>query len=372
MLKKITPIIAVMSILVLFSACSSGGGLPESQRLVGPSRMNMRSGNMYMNIQEFDNALERYLEVVKENPENIEALKIIGDIFFHYAEENPSKAKEYYTDAHIYYGRAIAAYIEIKELGRFPNLKDRVDDAQLRKMACWARLFNLGQRLYSEESYDIAIQSFYDLAELAPDSTKTYIMIATIHQIQDNNEKAAEYYYRIANQDDKDIISRTNLAAYYFNMGNYAEALQWYNELIRVAPDDPENHYMKGIVLMNMELLEDALQAFEAAHRVDPEFTDAVINAGMIAYSLNDTAKTIKYYRLAHELEPEVQEWLIYLLHSLNVAEQYEELMKYGMILYELDNTSIDAVSAVYIAATQLGQTEVERRFLNILQRLGQ
>ena len=356
---------------IFFASCSSGSSLPDSQRLVGPSRINMRSGNTYMNLQEYDLALERYLEVIAEKPQYIEALKNIGDIYFFFAENRPEKAIEYYNDSFEYYDKTLYAYEEISRTDNFPQFNEAIDDARLKRRAAWARLFNMGQEKHLQHQDQEALQIFYNLAELTPDSTNTYIMIASIYQMQDEQDLAAEYFQRIARMDENDTTSRKNLAAYYFSKQNYPETIKWYNEVVTIDPTDADSYYMMGIVYTNMEDREnEALAAFERAYELDNDFVDAAINAGYIAFDLQNHEKTIKYFKRVNELEPDNQEILLLLLYTYNYKQNFSEMLDYGMKLYQLNDQSIEAVQFIILAATRLERMDIQQEFLQILSNL--
>ncbi|MBW6516005.1 MAG: tetratricopeptide repeat protein [Candidatus Cloacimonetes bacterium] len=357
--------------IVVFLGCSSGRALPDSQRLAGPARVNMRSGNTYMNLQEYDLALERYLEVVEENPQYIEALKNIGDIYFYYAENRPGQAVSHYNESYNYYNRAINAHEEISKVGDFPQFDDIIDDAQLKRRAAWARLFNLGQERHSQQQDQEALKIFYNLSQLTPDSTNTYIMIASIYQFQGDMDRAADYFKTIAQIDPNDTTSRKNLAAYYFNKQDYPETIRWYEEVVDIDPNDADSYYMMGIVYTNMENKQnEALAAFERAYELDNDFIDAAINAGYIAFDLQKHDKTVFYFKKVIEFEPENKEVLLLLLYTFNYEQNFEDMLEYGQKLYAIDNQSIEAVQFVILAASRLNLPDIQKEYLEILNRL--
>lgn len=357
--------------LFLLTGCSSGRALPESQRIVGQARVNMRSGNTYLNYEEFGLALERFLEVLDENPEYIEALTKAADIYFFYAENQPEKAIEYYTESFEYYERAIEAYNKIKKEGNFPDIKEMVDDAMLKRRAAWARIFNAGQEIFGQGKTDEALELFYHISEMTPDSTNVYIMIATIYQTEDDHEQAADYFKRIATIDNTDTVSRNNLALHYFNNQNHAEAIRWYKEITEIEPDNPETFYNIGFVYLNMENHgEEALESFEKAYEIDNQFVDAAINVGFTAFDLQKYDKAIQYFQYILEAEPENTDVIIYSIYAFDQTERYEEMLTYAKQLYELDKQSAEAVQFIISAAYRLSRTDLTRKYLEILEGL--
>jgi len=357
--------------LVVLIGCSSGASLPDSQRLVGQARVNMRSGNTYMTYEEYDLALERYLEVLGENPEYIEALKNIGDIYFFYAETIPDQADEYYFQSFNYYDQAIESYNKIQEEGNYPQFEDIIEDAELKRRGAWARLFNIGQELYTENMIDESLQHFFDLSDLTPDSTNVFAMIATIYQTQGEDDRAADFFEHITEIDPQDTVSRNNLALYHFNNQNYEESINWYEEIIEIDPTDPEVYYNIGFVYMNTEGGDhQALEAFETAYELDNSFIDAAINAGFTAFNLMRYDKTVEYFKEVLNVTPDDQEVILYLLYALEHEGNYEEMLEYGQKLYQLDNQSVEAVQFIILAAHRLERTDIQSEYLEILNQL--
>jgi tetratricopeptide (TPR) repeat protein len=357
--------------LIILTGCSAGGSLPESQRLAGQARVNMRSGNTYMNYEEYDLALERYLEVIADSPKHIEALKKTGDIYFYYAEQQPAQAEKYYTDAFLHYEQAIAAYEEISGKGSFPEFKEFADDAELKRRAAWARLFKVGQEKFSNQQIQEALDLFNNLSELTPDSTNVYIMIASIYQEKEEFDTAAGYFEKIAGIDKNDTVSRQNLALYHVNQQNFPEAVKWYQEAAEIEPDNPDYYYYMGLVYRDMDdKTDEAIEAFEKAFELDNQFNDAIVNAGFTAFESKRFAKAAELFKQSLVLEPEDEEILLFLLTALQQEEEYADMFEYARKWYDLNNESVEAVQFVILSAYRLGKTDVQEEFLQILDRI--
>ncbi len=362
--------IAIIVVLLTLLGCSGGKTVPESQRLDGPERVSLRSANIDLGNKLYDKALENYLSILESNSKHIEVLKKVADIHFMFAEEKPAEAILNYETAFNYYERTIAAYDEIKHLGNFPDLADMIKDAQLKRTACWARIFNIGQKEFTEGIPKSALETFYKLSEMTPDSTKIYVMLATIYQTEDEDEKAAEYFYKITEKDESDIISRKNLAAHYYNRQEYDKAINWYKEVVKIDQDDLDAYYMMGDVYIMMNEYDEALEAFEQVIAIDENSVDAIITAANICFNFDMTEKAIYYYKKAVELLPDSKDTILYLLYALNKAQNYEDMLVYGEKLHKLDSSNLEAVQFIVLAAQNLNNKEMLDKYLKILQSM--
>lgn len=369
-IKKTIALTILASGAILLNGFFGGKKLPESQRLTGNSKVNMRSANTYKGINEYEKALEKYKEVVEEKPQFIEALTNIGDIYFHFAEERPDKANEMYTEAFYHFERAVEAYNEISVDGELTELKTLADDAELKRRASWARLFNHAQENIKQQKLDDAIKEFSELKKITPDSTNIYIMLASIWQTKNDHNKAAEYFEEITKMDPNDTVSRKNLAQHYLQNKKYDEAIDWYEKVIGLEPNNTENYWNLAQVYIEYDNHKKALECFENIYTIDNEDTDAVINAGNFAYNLKMLDKAVKYYKIAIENNPEDTDTILYLLYVLNSQEQYEEMIKYGEMLYNADNTSKDAVQFIILAASKTNNSSLQKKYVDILNRM--
>ncbi|MFA5498418.1 MAG: tetratricopeptide repeat protein [Candidatus Cloacimonadia bacterium] len=365
--KKLLGIVLVLLCSMQLVIAKDGSG---SQKLSGDSRINMRSGNTYMNIGEYDKALERYLDVVSDKPEYIEALKLIGDIYFFYGDENPLEAVPNYTESFHYYDRATIAYEKYSNVKGVKKLEKQIDDAKLKKIATWARLFNHGQENVAKQEYDSALEEFQKLAELTPDSTKIYIMLASIHQAKDEGDTAAEYFQKITEMDESDVVSRKNLAIHYFQEQDYENALKWYERVIALEPEEGDNYFWAAVVLMSSNELEKSLTYFEKAYELDNDNLDAMQYAANVAINLKQMDKAVLYFQNMVEGDPENEELLLNLLYTMSGTEDFKGMVEYGQKLYNLNNQSVEAVQFVVLGARKIDNKELEKKFIKILEQL--
>ena len=67
--------------------------------------------------------------------------------------------------------------------------------------------------------------------------------------------------------------------------GKSAEALQCYDEAIKILPNYPEAHNNRGNALGDLGRSEEALLAYETALKINPSFPEAHENRGNLLHS---------------------------------------------------------------------------------------
>jgi tetratricopeptide (TPR) repeat protein len=113
----------------------------------------------------------------------------------------------------------------------------------------------------------------------------------------------------------KDPDAIKELAALYYQSGQYDDAARVLQDGREAAPKDPEIPFLLGQVYLQEaqatpgkeqdELYQQAGDAFAAAAEIDPENEDAYLFAGQSYDRAGEPALAIKYYNGYLDLEPE-------------------------------------------------------------------
>ena len=84
----------------------------------------------------------------------------------------------------------------------------------------------------------------------------------------------------------------------------YKEALYYIERLLQTEPNSFFNHYLKGLVLHNMEQFEDAVEWFKSSISLKGDFDDAYNNLGVALKKLGDLEGSEVQLRLALKVNP--------------------------------------------------------------------
>lgn len=93
-------------------------------------------------------------------------------------------------------------------------------------------------------------------------------------------------------------------AAAYFASGDRQHALEDYDAAIKVAPDDAELHYDRGVVLASQSRDDAALQDLDAALKIDPKLVPALRQRAKIYGIRGDFSGALADYSAAILLQP--------------------------------------------------------------------
>ena len=139
---------------------------------------------------------------------------------------------------------------------------------------------------------------------------------------QQANEKIEVLLKRISeNRDDADTWFE--LGSVYFDQKCWAEAINAYENTIRLNPDQSAAYYNIGLAYMRMEQYEDAILAFQHSISITPDQADAYYNLGECYTSIGRDDLTLDAINIATQIDPKDY------LNFEMLGDVYKRLQKY-------------------------------------------
>jgi len=226
--------------------------------------------DLYFTIGKVDNSLSAIKKAISLQPENPDSyLKMAGFqlILQKYPSANAYADKVISLDpenAKAYYIKAISALEQ----------KDTSNAIVIMKIAA-----NLDTSFYAA-NFNIAV-----LLDAQNDAT------------------AKNYYQKALQNKPDDIIARYSLGMLYQKNKQFNKAMDVYNELIKLHPDNAAAYFNIGYIYLT-ELLEfeNAEKAFSKAIEIKPDYTAAVYNLGRTYEVMGKTELAKEKYRDALKL----------------------------------------------------------------------
>jgi tetratricopeptide (TPR) repeat protein len=236
-------------------------------------------------------------------------------------------------------------------------------------------MVNSGKIKIQSEEYNEAIEIFSNIAEIVPDSTITYRLIALCYEKLDDMENSRNFFIKTAELDSTDMYAKQQVAILYFNEENYIEAGNWYMEAAKNDPENPDNYYNAGIAFNNGKKDSLAYDAFKKALEFDLENLNTLVTLSNIALSLKDNDASTIYLQKAVDLDaadgtidnPIYVTTLCYKFYGL---KKYEELIKYAEMWHELESNSKEAVQMLYNASKELNNKELMDKYNKMYQSM--
>ncbi len=235
-------------------------------------------------------ALEIYLEILKDNPTDVETLLILGHICVSMGKDD--EASVFYNKILEFEPWNMDARKRLDDLGK--NGKE-TDDSLIGGFDNWGRDGN--QKTGLEGKRGIASPEFmYEQAlELimnggpgeATGVLKMFLRFYPEHAIAHNDlgvlyfnagdkEKAQTHYEKAAQFDPDNTTCQKNLADFYYvEQGRIEEALKIYNNILNKNPEDNETLLTMGHICISLEQYDSSKTFYKRVMEIDPENPDA-------------------------------------------------------------------------------------------------
>jgi len=151
-----------------------------------------------------------------------------------------------------------------------------------------------------------AINSYQQAVELDPDILDAWISLGQLHAGL-GNDIAARFFdnaIRIAPQEPQAYFAK---AAYLTDKNRLQDALEVYDELIRISPQFTAAYFNSGLLYMDLDSLGRARQMFDMAVKVDPAYVKAYYYRAVSREMTGDLAGAKTDYEQALRLAPDLE-----------------------------------------------------------------
>ncbi len=374
-MRKFNKGILLIGIILVFGTSL----LAASQDISAQGKKNLRSANMHLGGNRYEKALPLYELVLEENPNHIDALNNVAAIYYDMKGDYP-KAREYFIRLIDVINSVYAEYEEIKQSDEKAakkfyknNIKKLKLEAMLESVEqfkdnCITKMVNEGKLKIQTEEFEAAIEIFTNIAEIVPDNTITYRLMALCYEKLDDMENSRNYFIKTAELDSTDVFAKQKVASLYYNEGNFIESGNWYLEAAKNEVENPDNYYNAGLAYKNADNDSLSYGAFQKALEYDPENMNIIVTLSNIALSLKDNEASTMYLQKAVDTDDadgtiENPVYVTTLCYKLYGLKRFDELIKYAEMWHNLDNSSKEAVQMLYNASKELNNKELMDKY---------
>ncbi len=103
---------------------------------------------------------------------------------------------------------------------------------------------------------------------------------------------------------DSEVTSDFNIGVYYQKQGNLVKAIEAYEKVLSVDPDNAEAHNNLGIIYKEQSDIDKAVEHFQRVVTLNPGMDEAHNNLGVMYYLSKDQRNAVMEYRRALEINP--------------------------------------------------------------------
>lgn len=129
----------------------------------------------------------------------------------------------------------------------------------------------LGLIFYREKNYDKALENYGLALKYKPNFPLVYSNMGTIYLERGETAKALEVYQRAVELDPRMVDALRNLGALNAMQRNWPEAIRWFAEALKYAPEDPTINLFLGSAYRDAGQADKGQPFLEKAYRLDPK-----------------------------------------------------------------------------------------------------
>ena len=149
--------------------------------------------------------------------------------------------------------------------------------------------------------------AFNLLASVKRGAEAHYDLGATLRQ-QGKVQEAMEQYEQALRLDPDYAEAHNDLGSALMGQGKVQEAIGHYEQALQIKPDSIEAHNNLGIALMGQGRLREAMEQYEQALRIEPDFAEAHYNLGLALMGQGRPQEAIGHYEQAVRIKPDSAE----------------------------------------------------------------
>ena len=149
--------------------------------------------------------------------------------------------------------------------------------------------------------------------------------------LEENYEKAAEYYRHAAELNPDSDIIQNNLGTAYLKMWESYKAIECFERAVQLTPHLAAFYNNLGSAYLQLNQHEKARENLEKALQLDPSIPNIYVNLGGIYFDLGQYEKDIEYLEKALELDPNFE-----MAHK-NMGSTYLRIGRYQRAIESLE-----------------------------------
>lgn len=284
---------------------------------------------------------------LQQSPRDAALNLMMGQI---YAEEGqPLESLPYYeaalaADPNLHEARLAIGDIQYEE-GRYNDALATFTDIVTRQPTNVAGYQGQARSYYALGWYEDALEPLESWADLAPSEVEPYKLLGQAYDNLGMYAEAIPHFQRWAqlSQDagDKEA-AKTELGWAFLQTERYEEAIDTFSELVQTNAELATAYEGLGNAHWALAEKPQALQAYQEWVRLEPDSAVGHAAVGRVARDTGDLALSIESYNQALSFEAQPN-WYVGLGQALVSDEQYSEALRAYQQSWELDPEQVDA-----------------------------
>ncbi|MBF0329963.1 MAG: tetratricopeptide repeat protein [Nitrospirae bacterium] len=279
----------------------------------------------------------RYQKILKVEPDNADALHLLGTLKYQLKEYNCaveliSRALEVDPGSALFY---FSLANTLADMGLQDKAKDCYEKALSILPDFGEAYFNFANLYSSLENYLEAENYYRKAILLGVNTAQAYFKIGSIKFKQGDGEEAIKNFNISAELEPTRAEIFFNMALVYQTLNKYNDAIECYKRVLLLNPNHVTAAYNLGVTFFLFRKLSEALIFFSQTVDIEPHHVDALNNLGNVYREWGMFEAAERFYKKALEVNPNspyVWSNIIYLTNyktGITLQDIFGEHLKY-------------------------------------------
>ncbi|PID77720.1 MAG: hypothetical protein CSB24_00090 [Deltaproteobacteria bacterium] len=280
----------------------------------------------------FAEAKNIYQDIIAQDAQNFEALKLLGTIYAQQKEFD--KAKKYLLQALQIDGNSADLHNNLgamyKEQGHLQKAEEKFRKAVSIQPEYVDALGNLANILLLQGNLADSRIFFEKALSISPSHADVLSNFASLLKKEDEVDKAASILHNLLKKHPKHAIALNNMASIYHDRGEFSKAEELYRQAIHIRPHYAEALNNLANLLNDKKKFQEAEKFYRQAIAIRPDYAIALNNlANLIFLNTGQTEEAEQLYRKAIAINPEYSNALMNLANLLKGKGNLHESEKF-------------------------------------------
>ena len=270
------------------------------------------SSNKYLSIEETFNkaieyhkikkiylAKELYSEVIKKDPNHINALNNLGIIF--YSLKKFDDAIKVFQKAITVNFNFISAHNNLglvySELRNFQKAIASYEKAIKINPNYFDAQYNVGLAYYKSKEYLKSINSYEKAIRINPNSFEVLNSIGLALSRCGEYQKAISSYEKAIKINPNYFRAHNNLGIIFYESGEYQKAISSYEKAIKINPNVMETYCNIGLVYEKTKETDKAINSYLKVPKSDSNYIHAQYSYASLLHKINEHKKAVKIFK---------------------------------------------------------------------------
>ncbi|WP_235297577.1 tetratricopeptide repeat protein [Portibacter marinus] len=265
-----------------------------------------KSAEPQVQFQSDDPVLTGLSQIISDDPENADgyyerAKMLVDRELYDPAIDDLNKALSIDSTKAVYYHLLSDAYLDYYKSGEALDVMEKAAEKFPNRIPTLLKLAELQLIL---KQYDGSFFTVQKIMNQDKQNAEAFFMLGMIYRAQDDKERAINSF-QTAVELDPEIIDAWIILGDLFADKDYKIAERYYDNAIRLDPENLQAYHAKAFYLQNSNRIPEAISIYKEINSRDPQYTDAYLNTGILYLDQDSLDQAFEHFNILVKIDPQ-------------------------------------------------------------------